>query len=712
MNTVLRVVIRGLESPDPDILRALNDVFDRVDIGHGETDIQRNGHTTIVVACGASAEADAHSMLASPEAFTFVAVALPDDTIPSVRLRTELAKKGCLMVFLQSGLSNRETVMALRDAAVACMARSAPFRQFQRMVEHARDVITVLDPHGTIMYQSPSVKDALGFEPRDMTGRNFTEFVHPDDVAALISILSQYGHVDGASQSARYRFRNASDDWLDLESHAIAKQREDGHMEIIVTSRDVTHVSQAVRHLEERERQLSEAQRIAHLGSWRLLPNDDHMEWSSELFRIFGFDPDSEVTRNRMLEAVHDQDRSSLRATMQSLKDSGTAVSDSFRIMRTDGEVRHVRLLAEMTAGSEEVVGIVHDVTEAERSRAAFEISERRFRELFMLSPDAIALVDDSGLVFDANEAACALFNQPHSEVTRHPLLHFIVPEDRSKVADMVHDTPKNPSVSEIPVRVQTGEQDGHPVSLHVNVIQENDRTIRLIYMRDEKSRIENEERLRELSRHQGDMLERERMRISREVHDVLGQELTALRLEMSWIRKHLDDDGVLERIEATEERARMAVETARRIAHELRPGILDDFGLAAAISWQAKQFERRTGITIHFVSSGVIQPPEDLSTAIFRIFQELLTNVARHAQASSVESTLSRTGQNLILTVADDGRGMHIGDATMGNSLGLMGIRERILPWSGRLELDSIPGKGTSISVIIPVETHEAPGH
>lgn len=154
-----------------------------------------------------------------------------------------------------------------------------------------------------------------------------------------------------------------------------------------------------------------------------------------------------------------------------------------------------------------------------------------------------------------------------------------------------------------------------------------------------------------------------------------------------------------------------MAVETARRIAHELRPGILDDFGLAAAISWQARQFERRTGVTVHFVSAGPLDTPDDVSTAVFRIFQELLTNVARHAHATSVESTLTQSGHNLVLTVADDGRGMHIGRAEAGNSLGLMGIRERILPWDGRLELDSSPGKGTSISVTIPMRSDENTG-
>jgi PAS domain S-box-containing protein len=259
-------------------------------------------------------------------------------------------------------------------------------------------------------------------------------------------------------------------------------------------------------------------------------------------------------------------------------------------------------------------------------------------------------------------------------------------------------------------VTLEFNRRDGErrPVEVHANSTRLGDEDALLIYMRDITDRLERERTLRRLGRRQESILERERERISREVHDVLGQALTALRMDVSWVSSHLDDERTPDRLEEAGQRINETIATVRRIAHELRPGMLDDFGLSAAIEWHAKQYSRRNGIDVHVAAGDVPALDGDLATTVFRIFQELMTNVARHADASEVDVSLNAPGDNLVLSVRDDGVGMDLEDVDHSGSLGITGVRERLGPWNGRLDLTSSPGDGTRADVIVPLTLDE----
>jgi PAS domain S-box-containing protein len=215
-------------------------------------------------------------------------------------------------------------------------------------------------------------------------------------------------------------------------------------------------------------------------------------------------------------------------------------------------------------------------------------------------------------------------------------------------------------------------------------------------------------ERLRKLSVHLQEVREDERARIAREIHDELGQSLTAIKMELSLLMK-----GLLENQREASERAasmnRLLVSTmhdVKRIARELRPGILDHLGVIAAMEWQAGEFEKRTGIscTVSF-EPATIDLDNDRATAVFRIFQETLTNVCRHAEANSVAAQLTREDGMLTLQVSDDGKGMTDIQRSNEHSFGLVGIQERIQAWSGTLQIDGVPGEGTTVTVKIPLD-------
>jgi len=223
------------------------------------------------------------------------------------------------------------------------------------------------------------------------------------------------------------------------------------------------------------------------------------------------------------------------------------------------------------------------------------------------------------------------------------------------------------------------------------------------LHMKSERLR-ESEDKLRRLAAHLISVREEERAHIAREIHDELGQVLTGIKMEVGWLQKRLKEPALLEKTESMSKLIDSTVQTVRKIATGLRPEMLDDMGLVAAVGWQAKEFQKRTGIRCR-----AKLPPEskydlEISTCVFRIFQEILTNVARHARATRVDVELSVTEERFNLEVVDNGVGIADSDLHGRKSLGLLGMQERAMLFGGEVGITGTPGQGTRVSVSIPI--------
>ncbi|MDF3059256.1 MAG: response regulator receiver sensor signal transduction histidine kinase [Rariglobus sp.] len=220
-------------------------------------------------------------------------------------------------------------------------------------------------------------------------------------------------------------------------------------------------------------------------------------------------------------------------------------------------------------------------------------------------------------------------------------------------------------------------------------------------------------QQLRALTTYLQYVREEERTRISREVHDELGQALTGLKMDLAWLSGHLPQNarGLQPKIKTMSSGIDATINTVRRISTELRPGILDSLGLVAAIEWQASEFQTRTGITCNVtITVSETLWDQDFTTAFFRIFQETLTNIIRHAKATRVEVKLDAENGSLVLTVADNGRGITEEEMTNTRSIGLIGMRERAALVGGDIGFQSAPGKGTTVTVRIPLPRSPSP--
>ncbi len=219
----------------------------------------------------------------------------------------------------------------------------------------------------------------------------------------------------------------------------------------------------------------------------------------------------------------------------------------------------------------------------------------------------------------------------------------------------------------------------------------------------------EREERLRSLSGWQQEMIEEERKRIAREIHDDLSQQLTALRLDLHWIDRRLlpEQSEIAGRVKSMITDVDKTHDTVEHIIRELRPQILDDLGLVPAVEWLAREFGERSGVPVDLVCGPESIPvtPEQ-ATALFRIAQEALTNVARHAGAGLVRIRIRNRFRHLRLEIGDDGKGFDPKGRAGNMSHGLMGIGERVRLGGGRLRIRSAPGSGTTVSVLLPTQS------
>ena len=210
---------------------------------------------------------------------------------------------------------------------------------------------------------------------------------------------------------------------------------------------------------------------------------------------------------------------------------------------------------------------------------------------------------------------------------------------------------------------------------------------------------------LRRLSAHLQNVREEEQTRIAREIHDELGQQITGLKMDLNWLKKKLTSNSepmaMQEKIGSMNDLLDKTIQTIRKIASELRPSILDDLGLYAALEWQSHEFEKRFNIPVQFSTEvKQLEIESTVASGLFRIYQESLTNIARHAEAKKIIASLQLKDKDLVLTVADDGKGFVVSNDK--KTLGLLGMKERALTIGGKLEIKSEPDKGTTVTITV----------
>lgn len=332
--------------------------------------------------------------------------------------------------------------------------------------------------------------------------------------------------------------------------------------------------------------------------------------------------------------------------------------------------------------------------------------TEEKFRGVLESAPDAMVIVNAQREIILVNSRTEALFGYCREELLGQ-VIELLIPERyrRNHVAESAgYIAAPHPRAMCENLALFGRRCDGSefPVEVSLSPLNLPEGLFVISAIRDISTRKEAEAAVQELLEHRDTVREEERKRIAGEVHDELGSLLTALKIDVSLLRMQLPDDApAQERVGQMRELIERTIHMVRQVATQLRPVALN-LGLVPALEWLVEDFRRRTGLVCTFSTDAEVVMDDAHATAIFRIIQESLTNVARHAEAGSVDVTLVSTDGSLELTVADDGRGFDTA-AIGGAPFGLLGIYERVRSLGGRANVVSAPGQGTRVSIWIP---------
>ncbi|HTK80786.1 MAG TPA: PAS domain S-box protein [Bacteroidota bacterium] len=350
------------------------------------------------------------------------------------------------------------------------------------------------------------------------------------------------------------------------------------------------------------------------------------------------------------------------------------------------------------------------EIVERRRAEHTLAKNERRFRALIEHSSDAIALITEEGMVRYCSASIERMLGYAPEELLGQNCFSIVHPADRHHVTEAVSGILKSP---EHPVTYQARlmERSGKPIwteNTLTNLLTDESVGAIVINFRDITERKDNEERLEHLSRRLIEIQETERRHIACELHDEIGQALSAVKINLQAVQRGLDTETVAARLRENVEIVDTALTQVRNLSLDLRPSILDDLGIVAALRWYLDRVAQRSGFQAQFTSRGIeTRLPSGLETTCFRITQEALTNIVRHSHARNVEVEFWKTGMNVHLIIRDDGVGFAPEEAkknaARGSSLGILGMYERAALAGGIIKFNSHPNQGTEIIAHFP---------
>lgn len=599
-------------------------------------------------------------------------------------------------------------------------------RKLSRAVDQSPVSIIITDTEGCIEYVNPATCRLTGYGADELLGKTPRLFksghTGAGDYRRLWEAIREGGEWRGEFLNRR---KNGETYWEAASISAITDESGKA-THFLGVKEDITARKNAEEKLMRQEALLEEAGEIAHVGGWEFDPATSIGSWSSEVARIHDLEPDVAATAEFGLGFFHGESRERIEAAVAAAVRDGTPYDLELELISAKGRRKWVRTIGRPITEEGRVIrvrGSIQDITERKEAERALRESEAHYRSLFgnMLNGFAYCRMeyDEDGRPVDFTYIEV---NEAFRKLTGFP---DVVGKKANDLFPGIHQSD--------PQMLETFEKiirSGSPYRFETHVAALNMWFAVSVYSPEPKHFVtifdvitdrklaeqelrKSRESLRALLARLQETREQERTRISREIHDVLGQLLTGMKMDLSWLERRLAgiaDAGLREsfqkKISATNSLTDLMLESVQKISRDLRPSLLDNLGLAAALQSEARQFAERTGIACEIAAMpAAVRVSADCATNVFRIFQEILTNVARHSLASHVRIAMEQTAAALTLKVEDDGRGISSAASRDPASLGLLGMTERAAMHGGHIEIKGDEGRGTCVTLTIPSE-------
>lgn len=590
--------------------------------------------------------------------------------------------------------------------------------RYRLLVDNADEGVLVIQD-GRVKFCNPKSVEISGYSVEEQMGRPFTEFMDPDNRDLVLKNYSR--RLAGKPSPARYEVTFIHKDgrarFFRLNIKVITWENRPASL---VFATDITEkklVQEALQESEGRYRTLFEA---TEEGVFIISEAGRVIDLNPAGRKLFGFkktDPLDDYFAADFY--VRQEDR---RAFVKAMHRKGYVHNFETTYRRFDGTTFQAMVSATLQRdekGRPLFMGIIRDMTERRQAEEALQESERKYRGLIETTDTGFVILDDRGKVIDANLQYVRLTGHRRlKEIIHRGVEEWTLSKERAKNLDAVQACLKKGSVRGLEITYLQPRGRTLTVEINATVVpgREGNRILSLV--RDVTARKQNELALRKsrielrnLSEHLQTLLEKEKISISRRIHDELGQQLTALKMDLFWLSRHFPElpPPFRQKTDSMSEALNETIHTVQNICEELRPALLDNLGLIDALEWQIKQFKERTGLNFALTISprNPVLAQED-ATLIFRLFQEILNNVFLHAQASRVIITLRKKANLVELIIRDNGLGITEAQINSPRSFGLLGMRERVDARGGEIKIRGLAGKGTEVAIKIPLSNKE----
>ena len=606
-----------------------------------------------------------------------------------------------------------------RNEAILASAQSAQHaaeRKYQQIFEDVGEGIFQSTPDGHYLAANPALAQIHGFDsPEELIAscRDISQeiYVDPARREEFKRLIEEHGKVLGFEHES-WR-KDGSKIWISVNARAV----RDAAGEIAYyegTTQNVTERKQAEQALRESEERYRDLVENSHEFVCTHDLNGIILSINRAALEGLGCAASDVVHKKSICDLLAPEFRDQFDEYMRRILKEGATRGKMVVLDRMDQRrvLEYYNWLRTDGVDAPLVRGIARDITEERRAQRAVQESEERYRELFENSKDAIYVHDMSGRYTSVNRAAERLSGYTRQELTGRHFSSLLTPEYARHVCEQLCKKLEASGETTYEVELITKQGRRIPVEVSSRLIIEDGLPVGVQgCVRDVSEKKRAHDAARSYSRRLIEAQEAERRRIAIELHDQVGQILTAVKMNLHALQKTCEAPDMLKSIQDNLSAIDEAVDQVRDLSVDLRPLLLDDFGLVVALRWYLDRQGKNSGAAAEFISLSLNEDdrfPAALETACFRIVQEGMTNIVRHASAKQVSIRLERTGSDLILLTADDGAGFDVkavrsavsGAAT----LGLRGMEERAQAVGGTLTIDSAPGLGTQVCASFPV--------
>ncbi len=568
----------------------------------------------------------------------------------------------------------------------------------------------------------------LDFRGRSMQqdmGNGWAEGVHADDLDRCLQIYTS--SFDARSPfEMEYRLRRHDGEYRWILDRGTPLHQNGEFAGYIGSCTDITEQKLMAERLLAQKVQLADAQRLANLGSWERDLEDCGFDCSEEFLRILGLNDNPPETLWAFLQHVHPKDRHWVSQSALEIRSSASPIEMSYRIVRPNGDVRFVRSIVQSIRDHRghavRAVGALQDITEQVHAANLLRESEERLR-----NAERLAHVGNWHWDLKSNEVSWSeemfrIFGQsPGYTPSYDAFFESIVPHERERLSRELQEALDNQRGFTSEVQIVRPDGDMRTIIFVAEILLDEDGSPQALFgatkdITDRKTvevtLVQSQEQLRALTARLVEVQEAGLRELARELHDDLSQDLAALGMEIATLLRPAPgpDPSLPERLRALQLRVTKMAADVYAISHRLHPAILDELGLNAALREECWAFSERTGIPVEFESDcpSACHAP-DVSLCFYRVAQEALHNIAKHARASNVRLTLLWDEGSCTLRIADNGQGFDPRTAKGRNSLGLISMRERARLVNGNLHIQSEPGQGTTLEMSVALKPVEA---